>query len=67
MAVAILFFLTGWQEGYIRKTKSLPLRGPLAVHKATGGYGFPDVTLLPFTSKNKERTLRQGHGREAKD
>ena len=34
------------QEGYIRKTKSLPLRGPLAVHKATGGHGFPDATLL---------------------
>ncbi len=34
------------QEGYIRKTKSLPLRGPL-FHMATGGHGFPDVALLP--------------------
>ena len=34
------------QEGYIRKTKSLPLRGPLTVHMATGGHGFPDATLL---------------------
>ena len=34
------------QEGNIRKTKSLPLRGPLTVHKATGGHGFPYVTLL---------------------
>lgn len=43
MAVAILFFLTGGQEGYIRKTKSLPLRGPLAVHKATGGHSAMDT------------------------
>ena len=24
------------------------------------GFSFPDVTLLPFTSKNKKRTLRHG-------
>ena len=33
-------------DGDVRKTKSLPLRGPLTVHKATGGHGFPNVTIM---------------------
>ena len=56
MAECPLLVLAGErQEGYIRKTKSLPLRGPLAVHKATGGHGFPYVTLLNPSSDHSPK------------